>query len=244
MLKKEISEIWLPVLLRLGVAMTLPLAALIAKREFNAAVVFLLLIGLFMTIAWIANTLGLTAFKVEKNDRAWEYFFTFPYSRVRLLSYKVGPRALVLLALLGLYALVFALVSPWLEGLHWPELLTPSLLALVTLVLFVSCLSLSLFDLKNLRLLAGLPWFLFFLFLCEGVSRIMSQLNLNRGARFLPDESCGALIVVAITGISFWGVFRRFDLQGDAVHLRRYLTLALPPALLVFLATLWAIVRR
>jgi hypothetical protein len=241
MLRKEFSEIWLPVMVRLGVVLIFPVAAWIVNGKFNAYSAFFLLIGFFVAIAWIANTLGLSAFNVERNDRAWEYFFTFPYNKLRLLAFKVVPRVLVLAILIGLYFLTVVMTSPLTKGIQNSQVLSPWLLALLTLVLFVSGFSLSLFDLKNIRILAGLPWFLLFLFFGEGVSRVCRDLIPDRASRFLANLSLSALVVVTIAGFAFWAVFHRLDLQGEAVHRQRYLAIAVPPALLFIAISLWLI---
>jgi ABC-type transport system involved in multi-copper enzyme maturation permease subunit len=244
MFRKEFASIWMPVLVRLGVALIIPTAAWIAKSEFNAFTAFLLLIGLFVAIAWTANTLGISAFNMERNDRAWEYFFTFPYSRLRLLAYKVGPRILALAGLLGLYFLAIAMTFPLTNGLQNREFLSPWVLSLLALVLFVSGLSLSLFDLKNIRILAGLPWFFLFLLMGEGLSRLFSELIPNRSSRLIANLVIAAFVLVTNVGLAFWVVFRRLDLQGEALHRRRYLAVALPPALFFIGISLWLILAR
>ncbi len=251
MLKKEFAAIGLPVLTRLTVVLILPTAFWLAKKEFGSSVAILLIICLNVGIAWTANHLGLSAFKSERNDRAWEYLLTFPYSRRRILLNKTAPRLLVLAGLVGAYSLIVpwvtgtvsnpAVPSPF-KGSSFEVFMSPWPITLLSLMLFVTGLSLSLFDLRSMRILAGLPGYLLFVLMVEaGWARLYLP---EQATGLLPNWNLAALFVTAIAGISFWLVFRRFDLREEAAHRRRYLAFALPPALLAFAATLARILAR
>ena len=70
-----------------------------AENIYMTSFIFLLGFIIFLT----ANHYGFHAFHCEHKDRAFEYLLSFPFSKYRVLLYKLIPRVAVLFLLTLLY---------------------------------------------------------------------------------------------------------------------------------------------
>ena len=87
-----------------------PILSSTAEFEIGPAF-FTLFFGGIIVI--VSSQLGFGAFQPEYRDRAFEYLFTFPMSRGRIILHKLLPRLTVILILLAAYEVLgFLLLIP------------------------------------------------------------------------------------------------------------------------------------
>ncbi|MDH4196380.1 MAG: hypothetical protein OEW05_03130 [Candidatus Aminicenantes bacterium] len=112
---------------------------------------FLLLLFLLGTILLTANIIGFNAFRPEHEDRAFEYLFTLPLTKSKILAYKLIPRILTLALLLSVYALVSSSMIGKLNPVKGPLffLIDPRFFPVVVNVFFWSGFFISIFEMKN-----------------------------------------------------------------------------------------------
>ncbi len=108
MFKKEWLEIQVPAWSRIAVALFFLLSQLAFDRERSFAELALsLYIGFYICSLWAANYIGLSTFRAEFRDQAFEYLFSFPLSKGGLLLRKLLPRILLLAVILLFYLLLW-----------------------------------------------------------------------------------------------------------------------------------------
>jgi len=155
MLKKEWRDIFLPVLLRLLIGPVLAGIHAVFAGTINATSVLLLFIGYAVSVLWVALHMGLNAFHSEFRDHAFEYLFTFPFRRSRLLVSKFAARLLILGFLFILYYLLqgllklLSLLPP--SSMHISPLFNVFDFSFMALSFFVIGFFLSLVDWKSAR---------------------------------------------------------------------------------------------
>lgn len=104
MLKKEISEV-LKQALYLTLVWTLMPAVLMYFMDLSYIELFfpMFQFGMFF---W-ALLMGNFIFFLDRGQKGMEYMFSLPYSRYKLLGYKILPRLLALLVFFGIHALLY-----------------------------------------------------------------------------------------------------------------------------------------
>jgi ABC-type Na+ efflux pump permease subunit len=166
---------------------------------------------------------GATIFWAEKKDQAFEYLFSLPVSRTRILASKILPR---LGGLLVLYAVLTILSkSPF---------FSPVGLMLVFIFLVGVFLSLAIdsavIGLLGILLLLGLyyfthPTFSFIAWSLHLIPSLTSSLMIM--------QSLSALILLLPFGIAFWIVYRRLDAKPLKLQMKPYYLISLPSLLVV-----------
>jgi len=99
---------------------------------------------IYVAMMGVSFYLGISLFAEEKSERAFEYMFSLRYSRGGILLYKILPRLMALLAIIGLYALLSSLIRPFPVPSGW--LIT----ILLYFSLFLSAASMSLLHKNHL----------------------------------------------------------------------------------------------
>ncbi len=224
---KELRDNLAAVLLRLSIALPLPLVGLVSGGSSAITVLVILYVGLLIGGAWAALHLGVNAFRAEFRDRAWEYLFTAPQPAWRLWLDKLAARLLLLLL-----PAVLVLLLSWILGRLEPGL--PQMMAAK------SALADSTWVFPRLALLMGLgflvspfdwgsyrPALPFLLPLGLGVwgffsARLASRLGLSAGWRhpltYLPEAILLLLFLLRWHGLRQGASLR---LPGSALWGRR-----------------------
>jgi len=108
MFKKEWLDIQIPAWSRIAVALLFLLTQVAFDRERSLSELALsLYIGFYICSLWAANYIGLSTFRTEFRDQAFEYLFSFPLSKGGLLLRKLLPRILLLAIMIALYLLLW-----------------------------------------------------------------------------------------------------------------------------------------
>jgi hypothetical protein len=266
MFRKELRDIFKPTLVRLSFLLSVPLLALFKVslwkiyhflmisvfRILNAYVdniyvnSFIFLLG--MVILWTANHYGTHAFGTEHRDRAFEYVLAFPFSRYRILMYKLVPRGLLLLGLTVVYEVLALVYAAPLEVIQGPLyfLMDPVFFPFWVVFLFLVGFFLGLFEQKGWIAVVTLITFfsavLFSVGVCRPVIRVVGpgvfEGSFLTGMGFL----FGVLIVVLVLGIGFFRVYRRFDLKSPALYAKRFAFFVLPPLVLLTIISVYLLI--
>ena len=166
---------------------------------------------------------GLTLFQSEKKDRAFEYLFSFPLSRLKIITCKILPRLslLLLLTIVSLFISVFR--YPWMNGFN-----------LIVLFLISATLSLSISSLG-----IGVIGTSLFFFLYYQANKIIYMMFTGWDLRqhepyslaaFLSSVLTAALFLIPF-GAALWVTFRKFDVKPLKWQLKTYISIVVPTIL-------------
>lgn len=251
MIKKEFRDIIQFTLLLLACLLIVPL--LVLFRISITGVVNFLVVSLFpilksgagnmyMTgftfhlgfiIFLIANHYGFHAFHSEHKDRAFEYLLSFPFSKYRILLYKLIPRIGILFLLTILYeALAFYYLIPLRSiqgGLFF--LMDPVFFPFWVLFVLAAGFFVGLFEQKNWIAVVSLMVFLGFIFISLGIKTIMPSVSSGMAQNiYLNGLSfvLGTLVIMVVLGTCFLLVYRKFDMKSNSIFARRFAGFVLP----------------
>jgi ABC-type transport system involved in multi-copper enzyme maturation permease subunit len=211
MLKKEWQDILLPVLLRLLIGPVLAGIYSVFAGTINATSALLFFMSYAVSVLWVAMHMGLNAFHSEFRDHAFEYLFTFPFSRSRLLVSKFTARLLILGFLFIFYFLLQSLLK-LLSVLPPSSMLNSPLFnvfdfSFMALSFFVIGFFLSLVDWDSARpaipLLILVSQFLLALFIQKLLCRL--------GGSTEPIGGMNNILFMVSTGVFFIFSFRRLE---------------------------------
>lgn len=174
--------------------------------------------GFFITLVIYAVYAGATVFQSERKDRAFEYLFSLPLTRRKIILAKVLPRLGLLLFLGGVATIVIG------RGLQVEA-------GIAFLVLFFSSLFLSIgvFSIVINLFGVGLMYIIFF----QGglvFASLLPKLGVNFTGRHGPLSAqlvSGAMLLVPF-GIAFWLTFKKMDVRPLKLQMRTYYFVILP----------------
>jgi len=182
--------------------------------------------GVLIALVFVyAAYAGATIFWGEKKDQAFEYLFSLPVSRNRILACKILPR-------LGCLAVLYTGLAILTKAPFF------SLVGLMLLFIFFISAFLSLViesvvvGLLGILLLVGL-----YFFTHPTLSFIAWKLHLipsltSSGAII---QLLSALILLLPFGVAFWVVVQRLDARPLNLQLKRYYFISLPSFLMILL---------
>jgi len=238
-------------LLKVPVANFLNFVFVKAFNILNGAVdqpyLFLLLFSFALAILVAANVLGFNAFRKEHEDQAFEYLFTFPVSKKRILSVKLIPRLLTLGGLLAVYeATALVTVLDWrpIQGKLF-FLMDPVFFPAVVLAVFFSGFLIGIFEQKDLVSVVTLVTFLALFAFPAGVSFLLQPifpdswgLLYKNGISFV----LGELLLLLIIGSSALSTFNKMDLRSLSSTGRTFARRALGPLGILCLGVFFLII--
>ena len=219
MLKKEVWEAIkkeLECLLLLGIV---PLAFLgdrwVIKFNWGFREIFS---GVFVTTVTIyAVYAGATIFQSEKKDRAFEYLFSLPVSKLKIFLMKLIPR-LVILILLVIILILFFKIDMADFGTTFLVLFFIS----VFLSIGINSFIINLFGVLMLYFIQYSLWQILMNF------SILHGLE-SRGAWIIPTfQLIAAVLLLVPIGIAFWLTFKRMDVKPVKLQMRAYYAIVLP----------------
>ncbi len=173
--------------------------------------------GFVITLIIYAVYAGATIFQSERKDRAFEYLFSLPLSRWKILLTKILPRFGLLLLLGGVATVVVG------RGLREA--------ALTFLVLFLSSLFLSIGVFSIVINTSGVA--LMYLIFFEGghvFTYLLVMLGFDLSGRFGPlvPQLVSAAALLVPFGIAFWLTFKKMDVRPLKLQMRTYYSIILP----------------
>lgn len=174
--------------------------------------------GFVITLIIYAVFSGATFFQSERKDRAFEYLFSLPLTRRKIIVTKLVPR-LGLLLILGVAATVIV----------GPGLLKEA--GITFLVLFFSSLFLSIGVFSIVINLFGVG-FMYLIFFQEG--HAFGYLLLKLGGDFASHSGfflvqfVSAVVLLVPFGIAFWLTFKKMDIRPLKLQMKTYYSIVLP----------------
>lgn len=170
---------------------------------------------------------GLTIFQSEKRDRAFEYLFSLPLSRLKILMCKVLPRLMLLLILIIASTLFSVYANIWINGFNLV------ILFLISIVMSISFNSLAIGFI-------GVSIFFYVYYHFSGTihtifiglkPELMDPFSL---AAFFYNLLSAALLLTPL-GIAFWITFKNLDVKPLKLQMKSYYLIVLP-TLIIFIA--------
>lgn len=220
MLRKELRELWTPVLARFSLVPVLLLlrtfSYVIAGAKLSIHFDQIFIISLAVTCIWIAHNLGSTVLKSEYQDRALEYLLTFPFSKYKILGLKLTARSLILLLLLGIYLLSAAILtnSPEIAVNLDNFMFSPYFFPIWCFFLLLNGFFCGLLEDRNWRAIAGFITFLSIVLIPSGISALFKiEDPAASDFHFVIIIFLGFCLVLLTHVVAFFPAFRRFDLR-------------------------------
>jgi|GEM_PF-4444173 len=236
MFKKELREIWKPVILRLIVVLAIPVVMTVMMARTSPEHMPNLIRDSFpIALIWVANFLGVTAFKAEFEDRSLEYWLTFPQGAGERFARKAAPRFALVLSMVLFYGVLCAISGSLVSDPRAFKIVGPC-----SVFFFINgCLCGFLSD-RNLRMVANVVTFFSFGILTFGFSRILLPLfpKINQTVSPAVVSFSAFLIVAGIMGGIFLSSARKFDLRAPQLFLKRVRAFGLPLLLALDIAAL------
>lgn len=243
MLQKEFREIIVPALLRLSILLIFPLLSLLGvTRAMSNHSYYGFFSGILgIAVIWIAATFGLDAFKSEHRDHALEYLLSFPFSKFKIVLYKLIPRIsiLTILVAVNLVVNIFGLSDRFeKEGFGFYFMFFLFLYCFVMFFLLSGFFISIFFETKTSRLLYNTAAILSMVAISLGIHSLLKPGDL---ARYLYEISfsIGCVMVILLMGTAFVSVYKKFDLKPSRVHGSKFLFRALLPLTVLAAAGLY-----
>lgn len=222
MFRKECREIWWPVLLRLLVVLVLPLSMLAAsvleRGRAGGQAAFLSLISTFQIfLIWVANYLGVTSFKSEYENKAFEYWLTLPQRSLRRIVRKTAARLITILLFSALFTAIYFIGSQRAESpsIATYAILRPVIICPLTVLIYMNGCLCGFLDSRNLRALFNVVTFFSWLPISMGLARLPLPLLRDRPAISVTVNTfAGLLLVILLSAGSLWPAARKLDLRS------------------------------
>jgi len=230
MLKKEVWDALkreLECLLILG---AIPLALLWDRLVVNFGWEFRdIFSGIFITTVIIyAVYAGATIFQSEKKDRAFEYLFSLPLSRWKILQMKILPRIIILILLVIILILFFNVDI--------------SIFGITFLVLFFVSAFLSIgINSIVINLIGVFMLYYVYEFLWKILTYFFDSKNISipGSLGIITFQLFATALLLVPMGIAFWLTFKKMDVKPMKLQMRTYYAIVLPTlAVLITFITL------
>jgi len=235
MFKKELREIWKPAIFRFSVVLAVPvIMTVMAAMKRESLFPSLVLAAFPVGMIWIANFLGVTAFKAEFEDRALEYWLTFPGGISNRLARKMASRITLILLISFFYFALFIFAGSRVSSPFNPALICP-----LSVLFFINGILCGFLNNRNLRMVANVVTFFSALVLSLGLSRFIFPLLPEGNQLSAVVVSISALLlVIGIMGGVFLISARQFDLRSPELFQKRVRAFGLPLILALDIAAL------
>jgi hypothetical protein len=220
MLRKEVRDALKRFVESLLALLIIPFTYLADKLVTKAGLDYPSLIqtGFVVTLVIYAVYAGATFFQSERKDRAFEYLFSLPLTRRKIIFTKLVPR-LGLLLILGVAA----------TAVVGPGLLKEA--GITFLVLFFSSLFLSIGVFSIVINLFGV-FFMYLIFFQEGhaIGYLLIKLGGDSAkySGFFLVQFVSAVVLLVPFGIAFWLTFKKMDVRPVKQQMKTYYSIVLP----------------
>jgi ABC-type transport system involved in multi-copper enzyme maturation permease subunit len=226
MLKKEVWEAikkGLECLLLLGI---IPLAFLgdrwIMKFNWEFREIFS---AVFVTtVIFYSVYAGATIFQSERKDRAFEYLFSLPISRSKILLMKLAPRLIILIFLVIILILIFKIGA--------------SDFGIIFFVLFFISVFLSV---GVNSIMVNLIGVIMLLYVQYSLWQILMNFSFvhgleSRGYWIIPTfQLIATALLLVPMGTAFWLTFKKMDVKPMKLQMRTYYAIVLPTLVIIII---------
>jgi len=227
MLKKEFSDAFKQFMECMILLLGVPLGVLFDKLIIHFGwklsdifhYVFLITMVIYPVVA------GLTVFQSERKDRAFEYLFSLPLSRLEAVRYKIAPRFLFLLLLIIASIFFSIFKNIWINGFN------------LIVAFFIS----AFMSISVTSFVLGVVGVSFIFFAYYQTSRVIQLIYIGWNRVKFSDFSTAALLSDLLTaalllfliGAAFWLTFKNLDIRPLKLQLKFYYYIVMP-IILVF----------
>jgi ABC-type Na+ efflux pump permease subunit len=219
MLRKEVQDALKRFIESLLTLLIIPFTYLADKLVTKTGLDYPTLIqtAFIFTLVIYAAYAGATFFQSERKDRAFEYLFSLPLTRKKIILVKLVPR-LVLLLILGVAGT--SIVGPGLlkEGITF-------------LVLFFSSLFLSIGVFSIVINLFGVLFMYLIFYQGEhAIANLVIKLGGDSAeySGFFLVQCISAVVLLVPFGIAFWLTFKKMDVRPIKQQMKTYYSIVLP----------------
>lgn len=186
-----------------------------------------------------AGILSVSAFRKEYSDAAFEYLFTFPLSRSRIIRYKIIPRILFLFGLVIIYELLAIWFIFPLRSFSGPLffLIDPIFFPAVVTFIFFGGFFLGIYEQKNWGAIISLVVLISLILTTMGLRSLLNPSGLFPGSAMIligASFCLAALLILTALYLAAFSVFKQMDIRSIALFTRRFAMRVLLP--LVFLS--------
>lgn len=163
---------------------------------------------------------GLTLFQSEKKDRAFEYLFSLPLSRLKIITYKILPRLSLLMLLIIISTFFSVFNNIWINGFNLIVLFLISIvIGFLAHTFMTGVIEISLiFYVYYLASLMMYP--------------LLTSWEIAKPNRFSTTVLLCSLLTAALLlipfGTAFWTTFKKFDVKPLKWQLKTYIYIVLP----------------
>jgi len=226
MLKKEILDALKKLIECLIVLVAIPLAFVWDRLFLNFRWDFLDIIYFVLVATVVVYSIysGATIFQTEKKDRAFEYLFSMPLTRMKIMIYKIFPRV----SILALMIIVMAVFSGFKINLIY-------VVQLIFLFLISASISFAI-DSVIIGFIGVSMLYIVFFYTSRIISFSAWPLNIfnpkSAGSLLIINLLSASLLLVPF-GIAFWKIFKNLDVKPLKLQIRPYYYIALPFLLII-----------
>jgi len=226
MLKKEILDALKKLIECLIVLVAIPISFVWDRLFLNFRWDFLDIIYFVLVATVVVYSIysGATIFQSEKKDRAFEYLFSLPLTRMKIIIYKIFPR----ITILALMIIVMAVFSGFKINLIY-------VVQLIFLFLISASISFAI-DSVIISFIGVSMLYMVFFYTSRIISFSAWPLNIfnpkSVGSLFIINLLSASLLLVPF-GIAFWKIFKNLDVKPLKLQIRPYYYIALPFLLII-----------
>jgi hypothetical protein len=188
--------------------------------------------GILVTLIVYAVFAGATVLRAERKDRAFEYLFSLPLTRRRIILVKIWPRLALLLFLEAVATLI-----------NGPGFLEE--MGITLLVLFFGSVFLSIGVFSVMMSLFGVGFMYLIFFRGTQVAALFLQklgVDLSGRQAALAVQLISAALLLVPFGVAFWLTFKKMDVRPLKLQMRQYYSIIVPT--LFILVTLIALFSK
>jgi hypothetical protein len=219
MLKKEFSDALRKLIECLILLLAVPLAVLWDKFVIHFGWSYRDVFNFVFQVTIVIYPIysGMTIFQSEIKNKAFEYLFSLPVSRWKIVLHKIFWRAAFFLLLLGVSSFFSVFKNVWINGFN-----------LIILFLISIFLSFTLSSVVIGPIGVGLVYLIIYLnsqiinYLLWRAEKVTFNLT-----SFLSSFISAALLLIPL-GMTFWLTFKNMDVKSLKLQLKYYKLIALP----------------
>ncbi|MDH4196381.1 MAG: hypothetical protein OEW05_03135, partial [Candidatus Aminicenantes bacterium] len=222
-------------LFRLLVVLVFPLSLLVLNslsRRRGGSLVFLSFVSTFpVFLVWITNYLGVTFFRSEHEDKAFEYWLTFPHRPFRKLAGKAAARLIMVLLFSAIYTTIYFIGSQRAGSRFSADnvILKPFFICPLAVLIFINSGLCGFLESRNLRALFNVATFFSWLAISMGISRLTLPILRDMPVTSLVVNTfAGLLLVILLSAGSLYATARKLDLRSPARYAKIIQTFNLP----------------
>jgi hypothetical protein len=174
--------------------------------------------GILVTLIVYAVYAGATVLRAERKDRAFEYLFSLPLTRRRIILVKIWPRLALLLFLEAVATLI-----------NGPGFLEE--MGITLLVLFFGSVFLSIGVFSVMMSLFGVGFMYLIFFRGTQVAALFLQklgVDLSGRQAALAVQLISAALLLVPFGVAFWLTFKKMDVRPLKLQMREYYAIVIP----------------